>query len=190
MPNTNNAMPNTNNTPNTAQKIPLLLAFLSIAAAIVGIDLWTKAIAVEKLIYEGNSYPIIADFFSFTLRYNHGAAFSFLSEAGGWQRWFFAAIAAVMSVVLTVWLSRTVLTKKLESLALVLILGGALGDLYDRITLGYVVDFLHAYYLHYHFPAFNIADCGITCGAALLIFDSLFFNKKSSQSSREEVKND
>ncbi|MDZ7923718.1 MAG: signal peptidase II [Marinagarivorans sp.] len=180
-----------------AQKLPLMMAFLSVVAVIVGIDLWTKYIAVEKLVYEGNSYAVIPDLFSFTLRYNHGAAFSFLSGAGGWQRWFFAGIAAVMSVVLTVWLSRIVLTKKIESVAIVLILAGALGNLYDRMTLGYVVDFLHAYYRDYHFPAFNIADCSITCGAALLIFDSLFLNKNpnknpnknSRQDTQEDVKN-
>ena len=171
-----------------AQKLPLMMIFLSIVAVIIGIDLWTKYIAVDKLVYEGNSYAVIPDLFSFTLRYNHGAAFSFLSDAGGWQRWFFAAIAATMSVVLTVWLSRVVLTKKVESIAITLILAGALGNLYDRMTLGYVVDFLHAYYRDHHFPAFNIADCSITCGAALLIVDSLFFNKKSSPSTQEEAK--
>ena len=148
--------------------------FLGISVFVFGFDLWTKAYAVAALQIEGTTYPVIQSFFSFTLRYNHGAAFSFLYDAGGWQRWFFAIIATVMSVVLTVWLTRVATTKKLESLGLCLILGGALGNLYDRITLGYVVDFLHFYWNDNHFPAFNIADCGISCGAALLIWDSIF----------------
>ena len=80
--------------------------------------------------------------------------------------------------------------KKVEALGIALILGGALGNLYDRITLGYVVDFLHAYYRDSHFPAFNIADCGITCGAALLIFDSLFLGENKTPKNSDEVKND
>ncbi|HEY7774479.1 MAG TPA: signal peptidase II, partial [Marinagarivorans sp.] len=125
--------------------------------------------------------PVIDGLFNFTLRYNHGAAFSFLYDAGGWQRWFLAIIAAVMSVVLVVWLSRVAVKKPLESLGLALILGGALGNLYDRLTLGYVVDFIDFYYQQYHFPAFNIADCGITCGAALLIWDAIFGSGKKSE---------
>ena len=162
-----------------------MAAFLSLSAVIVGFDLWTKAYAVAALQTEGVTYPVIADFFSFTLRYNHGAAFSFLYDAGGWQRWFFAIIAAAMSVVLTVWLSRIATKKRLESLGLALILGGALGNLYDRVTLGYVVDFIDFYYQQYHFPAFNIADCGITCGAALLIWDAMFGANHKTQTAGE-----
>ncbi len=156
--------------------------FLSLSAVILVLDLWTKWYAVEALVVEGNSYPIIDGLFSFTLRYNHGAAFSFLYDAGGWQRWFFAIIAAVMSVVLLVWLSRIAGKKILEALGLSLILAGALGNLYDRITLGYVVDFIDFYYQQSHFPAFNIADCGITCGAAALIWDAMFGQKDDSES--------
>jgi signal peptidase II len=152
----------------------LAMAFcLGIALVVLAVDLWTKALAVTHLQVEGNSLPVLADFFHFTLRYNHGAAFSFLYNAGGWQRWFFSGIALVMSVVIVIWLWRTTSLKRLEPLALSLILGGALGNLYDRVTLGYVVDFLHVFYRDYHFPAFNIADSGITCGAALLIWDAI-----------------
>ena len=173
--------------PKFMDSLPAAMAvFLGLSAVIVGFDLWTKAYAVAALQTEGVTYPVIADFFSFTLRYNHGAAFSFLYDAGGWQRWFFAIIAAVMSVVLTVWLTRTATTKRLESLGLALILGGALGNLYDRVTLGYVVDFIDFYYQQYHFPAFNIADCGITCGAALLIWDAIFGSGKSTKSEEPE----
>lgn len=159
-----------------------MIFFLSLTAVILVLDLWTKWYAVEALVIEGNSYPIIDGLFSFTLRYNHGAAFSFLYDAGGWQRWFFAIIAAVMSVVLLVWLSRIAGKKILEALGLSLILAGALGNLYDRITLGYVVDFIDFYYQQSHFPAFNIADCGITCGAAALIWDAMFGQKDDSES--------
>lgn len=164
-----------------------LTFFLGIAAVIVGLDLWTKALAVARLQQEGNLYPIIDGFFQFRLAYNKGAAFSFLYHAGGWQRWFFTVIAAVMSVVLIVWLSRVAHIKHRESLGLALILGGALGNLYDRVTLGYVVDFIDFYYQNRHFPAFNIADCGITCGAALLIWDSMFPAKQHIEKSAEET---
>lgn len=164
--------------------------FLGLAAIVVGLDLWTKAIAVDVLKQEGNFQPVIDGFFRFYLAYNRGAAFSFLYDAGGWQRWFFAVIAAVMSVVLTVWLYRIVPNKKFESLGLALILGGALGNLYDRVTLGYVVDFIDFYFQGRHFPAFNIADCGITCGAALLIFDSIFFSKKEQKDMSSKNHND
>ena len=160
-----------------------LSVFLGIALFVLGFDLWTKAYAVATLQIEGTTYPVIQHFFSFTLRYNHGAAFSFLYDAGGWQRWFFAIIAAVMSVVLTVWLTRVATTKKVESLGLCLILGGALGNLYDRITLGYVVDFIHWFYQEWHYPHFNVADMSIFCGASLLISEAFgwaFLNKRES----------
>lgn len=182
--------------PNTAVKGGLLgnkqsamALFLAISVFVLGFDLWSKWYAVEALVVEGNSYSIIDGFFSFTLRYNHGAAFSFLYDAGGWQRWFFAIIAAVMSIVLTVWLSRVAGKKVLEALGIALILAGALGNLYDRITLGYVVDFIDVYFQQYHFPAFNIADCGITCGAGLLIWDSLFGKREKVEAASESRAN-
>ncbi len=110
---------------------------------------------------------------NFTLVHNMGAAFSFLSDAGGWQRWFFAAISLVVSVVLAVWLARLSSHQRLLAIALSLVLGGAIGNLWDRIVLGYVVDFIDVYYKQYHWPAFNVADSAITIGAILLILDSL-----------------
>jgi signal peptidase II len=171
--------------PKFMEKFPTaMLVFLAIAGLVLGLDLWTKAYAVATLKVEGTSYPIIDGFFSFTLRYNHGAAFSFLHDAGGWQRWFFAIIAGVMSVVLVIWLARVALQKPIEALGIALVLGGALGNLYDRVTLGYVVDFIHVYYQQYHFPAFNIADSGITCGAALLIWDAVFASRKAKHEAK------
>ncbi len=120
---------------------------------------------------------VFTPFFNFTLLHNPGAAFSFLSDAGGWQRWFFTVVAAVISVVLVIWLAR-VSEKRYEALALALILGGAIGNLYDRVALGYVVDFIVVHYQDYYWPAFNIADSAITVGAALLILDMLFGKDK------------
>jgi len=110
--------------------------------------------------------------FNFTYARNYGAAFSFLGDAGGWQRWLFTAIAIVVTCVLSVWLSRLQRTQLKLSLALVLIIAGAIGNLIDRSLYGYVVDFLHVYYQEWHYPVFNIADCAITIGAGLLIWDS------------------
>ena len=111
-------------------------------------------------------------FFNLTYVRNYGAAFSFLSDAGGWQRWFFTFIAVVISCVLAVWLARNSKTQLKLNLALSLVLAGAIGNLIDRSIYGYVIDFLHLYYQNWHYPAFNIADSAICIGAALLIWDS------------------
>lgn len=115
-------------------------------------------------------------FFNLTYVRNYGAAFSFLSDAGGWQRWFFTIIAVVVSVVIMVWLARLDAAQKKLGLALSLVLAGAIGNLIDRSIYGYVIDFFHLYYQNWHYPAFNIADSAICIGAALLIWDS-FSNK-------------
>jgi signal peptidase II len=111
-------------------------------------------------------------FFNLTYVRNYGAAFSFLSDAGGWQRWFFTIIAVVISAVLAVWLARNSKKQLKLNLALSLVLAGAIGNLIDRSVYGYVIDFLHLYYQNWHYPAFNIADSAICIGAALLIWDS------------------
>jgi signal peptidase II len=115
---------------------------------------------------------IIPDYFSWTLLYNTGAAFSFLADAAGCQRWFFAAVAVGVSVVLVVWLKRLKPEETWLALALAMVLGGALGNLVDRVVFGHVVDFI---LLHWHqqwyFPAFNVADMAITGGAILLALD-------------------
>mgnify|MGYP001961822567 FL=1 len=114
----------------------------------------------------------ILPFFNFTYVHNYGAAFSFLSDSGGWQRWFFSIIAVTISVLLVWWLKRLPATNKVLCSAYALVLAGAIGNLYDRIAYGYVIDFLHVYYENWHFPVFNIADCAICIGAALLLFDA------------------
>lgn len=127
---------------------------------------------------------IIPDYFSWTLAYNTGAAFSFLADAAGWQRWFFAAIAVVVSGVLVVWLKRLKPGETWLAVALALVLGGALGNLVDRVVFGHVVDFI---LLHWHqqwyFPAFNVADMAITGGAILLALD-MFKSEKSGETGK------
>ncbi len=124
---------------------------------------------------------VIPDYFSWTLAYNTGAAFSFLADAAGWQRWFFAAIALVVSVVLAVWLKRLKPGETWLALALALVLGGAVGNLLDRILFGHVVDFILLHWQHrWYFPAFNIADSAITVGAILLALD-MFKSEKSGE---------
>ncbi len=115
--------------------------------------------------------------FNLTYVRNYGAAFSFLSDAGGWQRWFFTLIAVVISIVLAIWLARNNKTQLKLNLALVFVLAGAIGNLIDRSLYGYVIDFLHLYYQNWHYPAFNIADSAICIGAALLIWDSFSSNE-------------
>ena len=110
--------------------------------------------------------------FNLTLQHNTGAAFSFLSDAGGWQRYFFSGIAVVISVALVIWLYRLPAKQWLLALSLGLILGGALGNLWDRLVLGYVVDFISVHYRGWYFPAFNIADSAITVGAGCMLLDS------------------
>ncbi|MBA2651961.1 MAG: lipoprotein signal peptidase [Tatlockia sp.] len=109
--------------------------------------------------------------FNFTLAYNTGAAFSFLSGVGSWHRWFFAGFSIAMSALLIGWLMRLSPAAKLQTLAISLILGGALGNLYDRATMGHVIDFIDLYYQNHHWPVFNVADAAICIGAFLLLLD-------------------
>lgn len=140
-----------------------------VAVLIVVADLGTKWLATHNLTY---ATPVeVLPFFNLTLLHNTGAAFSFLSQAGGWQRWFFVLLAVVITVVLTVWITRLKASERWLGIALCFVLGGAVGNLYDRVVHGYVVDFLHFHWAGYHFPAFNIADSFITVGAIMLAID-------------------
>lgn len=145
--------------------------WIAIALVLVSVllDQLSKWLASGQLSY-GESVPVLP-FFSWTLLHNPGAAFSFLADQGGWQRWFFTGFAAVVSVVLAVWIARLPDHKRLESAALALVLGGAIGNLIDRVQLGYVVDFISLHYRNYYWPAFNIADAAICVGVALLLLD-------------------
>ena len=141
-----------------------------LAAVVVLLDQYTKGLASNKLVY---ARPVeVFSWFNLTLQHNTGAAFSFLSDAGGWQRWFFTAIAVVISLGLAVWLVVAERGQWLLGLSLALILGGALGNLWDRVVLGYVVDFISVHYGGWYFPAFNIADSAITVGAGCMLLDS------------------
>ena len=146
------------------------LKWLWLTALVIALDLGTKAVATAMLSY-GSPVPVMP-FFNFTLLHNTGAAFSFLAGAAGWQRWFFVILALVVSVVLVLWLRKLERHETWSAIAFALILGGALGNVYDRVVHGYVVDFLHFYWQNWHFPAFNLADTAITIGAAMIILDT------------------
>lgn len=147
-----------------------------LALLVIVLDQISKYWVSAELVY---GEPVIfTSFFNFTLQYNTGAAFSFLSDAGGWQRWFFTIIALVVSVVLVVWIARIAAQKTLETFALAMILGGAIGNVYDRIMFGHVIDFIVVHYQDYYWPAFNLADSAITLGAVLLIADMMFSKEK------------
>ncbi|KES20582.1 MULTISPECIES: signal peptidase II [Pseudomonas] len=141
---------------------------------------------VSKAYFEGTlslyqQIVVIPDLFSWTLAYNTGAAFSFLADSSGWQRWLFALIAIVVSAVLVIWLKRLKPSDTWLAIALALVLGGALGNLYDRIVLGHVIDFILVHWQNrWYFPAFNLADSAITVGAIMLALD-MFKTKKSGE---------
>lgn len=145
---------------------------------VVSLDLWTKNMAEAYLMY--NQPEEILPVLDFTLRYNPGAAFSFLADQEGWQRYFLSGLAAVVSVILAVWIYRLKPQEKLLGVGLALVLGGALGNLYDRVVLGHVVDFISFHWNDWYFPAFNIADSAISAGAVALIIDSFYGTEKAS----------
>ena len=149
--------------------------WLLMAALIIIGDQITKAAVTRNFVF-GESLAV-TPFFNLVLAYNTGAAFSFLAGAGGWQRWFFAGVAAAASLII-VYLLRRHSNEPRFCMALSLILGGALGNLIDRILLGHVVDFLDFYAAGYHWPAFNVADSAITIGALILVWES--FRGKSA----------
>ena len=146
-----------------------MLKWLGLSAIVVMLDLLTKHWIQISLVY-GEHVPVTS-FFDLVLFHNEGAAFSFLAGAGGWQRFFFSGIAVVASLIIIHLLYKHQ-ERKLFSLGLALVLGGALGNLYDRVTLGYVVDFIFLHYQKFYWPAFNIADSAISCGVVLLLIDS------------------
>ncbi len=156
-----------------------MLKWLWLSALVVLLDQASKWLAERSLDY---GVPVaVLPSFNLTLMYNRGAAFSFLSEAGGWQRWFFTAVAVVAVVAILAWLRRLGAGQQWTAAGLALILGGALGNLVDRILLGHVVDFIQLYYGSFYWPAFNIADSAISVGAAMLIWESLFHRGREEE---------
>lgn len=148
--------------------------WLTLALVIVLADQIVKYVIVQKFALHESLY--VTSFFNLVYVRNTGAAFSLFADAGGWQRYFFVAVAVIASVWV-VWLLKKHPDEKLFCLALGMILGGAIGNLIDRVLLGSVVDFVQVHYAGYYFPAFNVADSAITAGAGLMIWDG-FFSKR------------
>ena len=158
--------------------------WLALSAVVVALDLYTKSIVSASFQY-GEVRPVLP-FFNLVLAHNSGAAFSFLAGAGGWQRWFFTVVTIGISIFIVAML-RKHHTDRLMSVALALVLGGALGNLYDRLTLGHVVDFVQLHAGGWYFPAFNVADSAITVGMALLIWDSLVSGTPAAPARQEKT---
>ena len=147
-----------------------MLQWLGLAFVILLIDQFTKVLIVG--FYQLGDSTTVTSFFNVVRVHNSGAAFSFLAGSSGWQRWFFTVIGVLAACVI-LWLLKSHSGQKLFALALACILGGAIGNVIDRLLYGYVVDFLDFHWHHWHFPAFNVADSAITIGAACLILDEL-----------------
>lgn len=153
-----------------AKKNAGLTLWLGIAAVVVLLDQVTK-ITMSRLLAYGQSEPVTG-FFNLVMVYNPGAAFSFLANSGGWQRWFFSALALAVSIFI-VWMLNRNASQRMFCWSLSLILGGAVGNLIDRLAYGHVIDFLDFHVGGWHWPAFNVADAAITIGAALFVLDEL-----------------
>ena len=148
-----------------------MLKWIWLTIVVVVIDQLTKYVASVSL--EIHQPIAVMPMLNWTLMHNPGAAFSFLHDAGGWQRWFFSVIAIAVSIVIVLWIKKLEKHEKWQAIALALILGGAIGNVIDRVWLGYVVDFIDVYYQHWHWPAFNIADSAIFIGVTIIITDSI-----------------
>lgn len=146
--------------------------WLWLSALVIVLDQLSKAWVLATLV-PGEKLAVIPDFFYWTLAFNKGAAFSFLADSGGWQRWLFTALALIISTVLLVWLKRTRVSDWRTALPLALVLGGAVGNVIDRIRMGHVTDFILVYFGDWAYPAFNIADSAVCVGAVTLILFSL-----------------
>jgi signal peptidase II len=148
------------------------LPWLGLSLAAIVLDQFTKAIAIQ-LLEPQVPHAVIPGLLNWTLAYNTGAAFSFLADQEGWQRWLFTILAITISAVLVRWLARTPRADWRSALPLALVIGGAIGNLIDRLRIGHVTDFIQVYYQQWAFPSFNIADSAISVGAALLVWFGL-----------------
>ena len=154
-------------------------AWLWLTLAVIVLDQWTKWLVTSNFV-EYQSLTLLP-VFDLVRLHNEGAAFSFLSDASGWQRWMFSALGIGVSAGLVVWLKRLPARgQSLLAAALALIIGGALGNVIDRVLLGHVIDFIHVHYRQWYFPAFNVADSSITVGAILLILDSVLSGRRAA----------
>jgi len=154
--------------------------WLPVTGVVIGLDQLTKLLVVQHVaLYSSITVLPVLDI---SLRYNRGAAFSFLEGASGWQRWFFTVLALAVSAVILIWMRRLKsATQGLLCLSLALILAGALGNVIDRLRLGQVIDFVVAHWQRAEFPAFNVADSSITIGAALLLLDALLESQRAAR---------
>ena len=159
--------------------------WLLVSVGLIWLDLWTKNLASSELTY---GVPVeVLPMFNLVLQHNPGAAFSFLADLGGVQVWLFSAIAIVVSTIMIVWLGRLKPGQRLLSASLAFIVGGAIGNLWGRLELGYVVDFISVHYQSSYFPTFNIADIAINIGAGLMILD-IILNPEKAESESEKAK--
>lgn len=156
---------------------PNALSWLWLSTAVIVLDQLSKWWALHALQPAGVPHPVIPGFLNWTLAFNTGAAFSFLASGAGWQRWFFVLLALIIGAVLVAWLARTPRRDWRTALPLALIVGGAVGNLIDRLHAAQVTDFIHVYFRQWSYPVFNLADCGITVGAVMLIAFGLFTGK-------------
>ncbi|MEF2147078.1 signal peptidase II [Aquilutibacter rugosus] len=159
---------------------PNALIWLVLSAAIILLDQWTKLWVLTTL-PEYRPVVVIEGFWNWFRTYNKGAAFSFLSNAGGWQLWFFSLLAVAISGLLTYWLARTPRREWNVAMPFALVIGGAIGNVIDRLRFGHVVDFIQWHYRGFYWPAFNIADTSIVMGAILIAVGSLFADRNKNQ---------
>ncbi len=164
--------------------MPIALRYL-ISTIVIVTDQITK-IAAENaiLLYE---QIVVLPVFNLTLAYNRGAAFSFLADAGGWQRYFFTVISLIVSMFLIVWLARLAKPERLMTWSLALILGGAIGNLIDRVAYGHVIDFIQVHWNEAYFPSFNIADVGISIGAILMLITTFLEERDKKRIKNEDM---
>ena len=163
--------------PSNKNNITLFATWIATAIVIFLADQFTKVMIIGNF-HLGDSQPVFQGWFNLVRAHNTGAAFSFMASADGWQRWLFTGIGLV-AAILIIFLLKSNATQKLFAFALTLILGGAIGNVFDRIMYGYVIDFLDFYWSGIHFPAFNLADSAITLGAICLFIDEMLRVKKS-----------
>jgi signal peptidase II len=169
---------------------PNALIWLLLSAAIIGLDQWTKQWVLTSL-PEYQAVPVIDGFWNWYRTYNKGAAFSFLADAGGWQTYFFTGLAVLISGLLGYWLFRTARGDWRNALPFSLVIGGAVGNVIDRVQHGHVIDFIQWYWRDVYWPAFNIADSAIVGGAIGLILFGLFDGRrKPAAGTDDSVKND
>ena len=163
-----------------ARRVPWLILWLGVAGAVLLLDQQTKDWAASALtLYRPEA---VTSWLNLTLAHNYGAAFSFLSDAGGWQRYLFTGLASLITLFLLGWLVRVKPGEWRLGLSLALIIGGALGNLVDRVELGYVIDFIDVHAGGRHWPAFNVADAAITTGVILMLLDALLLARESRKS--------